>query len=191
MSDNRSMSLSTSFQERSNNQCELCTSDQDLSPYLVEPKLGQSDDDYVVTCARCHEEMNADQVNEDHWRCLNESIWSPVPAVQVISYRLLQRIGAPWTQDLLNMMYMDESTTEWAQATSEHVVHKDSNGHILQNGDTVILIQDLNVKGASFTAKRGTAVRKIILVAENEEHIQGKINGQTIIILTKYVKRSQ
>lgn len=184
------MSLSTSLQERSNNQCELCTSEPDLTPYLVEPKSGQSDDDYVITCAQCHEEINTAPLNEDHWRCLNESIWSAVPAVQVLSYRLLQQIGAPWTQDLLNMMYMDESTAEWAQSKSEQIVHKDSNGHILENGDTVILIQDLNVKGASFTAKRGTAVRKIILVADNEEHIQGKINGQTIIILTKYVKKS-
>ena len=184
------MSLSTSLQERSDNKCELCTAEQDLTPYLVEPKSGQSDDDYVVTCAQCVEEMNAEPLNQDHWRCLNESIWSTVPAVQVVSYRLLQQIGAPWTQDLLNMMYMDDPTTEWAQSTSEQVVHKDSNGHILQNGDTVILIQDLNVKGANFTAKRGTAVRRISLVQDNAEHIQGKINDQTIIILTKYVKKS-
>ena len=184
------MSLPTSLQERSDNKCELCTAEQDLTPFLVEPKSGQSDDDYVVTCASCAEEMNTNPLNQDHWRCLNESIWSGVPAVQVVSYRLLQQIGAPWTQDLLSMMYMDEPTTEWAQSKSEEIIHNDSNGHILQNGDTVTLVQDLNVKGAGFTAKRGTAVRKIILVADNEEHIQGKINGQTIIILTKYVKKS-
>jgi len=60
----------------------------------------------------------------------------------------------------------------------------------LAAGDTVTLIKDLNVKGAGFTAKRGTAVRGIALVADKAEHIEGKINGQQIVILTKFVKKS-
>ncbi|MCL4123405.1 UNVERIFIED_CONTAM: hypothetical protein GTU68_006733 [Idotea baltica] len=91
------------------------------------------------------------------------------------------------------MMYMDDATLEWAQALGagdeNAIIHKDSNGNILQNGDTVTLIKDLDVKGASFTAKRGTAVRRISLVMDNPEHIQGRINDQTIIILTKFVKK--
>jgi protein PhnA len=66
----------------------------------------------------------------------------------------------------------------------------DSNGTILEAGDSVTLIKDLNVKGANFTAKRGTVVRGIFLVADNPEHIEGKINGQQIVILTKFVKKS-
>jgi len=91
---------------------------------------------------------------------------------------------------LINMMYMEETTVEWAESSMDQVIHKDSNGHQLQNGDSVTLIKDLNVKGAGFTAKRGTAVRRISLVQDNPEHIQGRINDQTIIILTKYVKKS-
>jgi len=53
----------------------------------------------------------------------------------------------------------------------------------------VVLIKDLKVKGAGFTAKRGTAVRNISLVHDNAEHIEGKINGQKIVILTQYVKK--
>jgi protein PhnA len=47
----------------------------------------------------------------------------------------------------------------------------------------------LDVKGANFTAKRGTAVRNIRLVHDNPEQIEGKINGQGIVILTQYVKK--
>jgi protein PhnA len=69
------------------------------------------------------------------------------------------------------------------------VKHIDSNGSILENGDTVTLIKDLEVKGANFTAKRGTSVRNIRLVHDNPEQIEGKINGQGIVILTQYVKK--
>jgi protein PhnA len=91
------------------------------------------------------------------------------------------------------MLYLDEETQEWAQAlgSDDGVKHIDSNGNVLQPGDTVVLIQDLNVKGANFTAKRGTAVRRISLVADNPEHIEGRVNDQHIVILTKYVKKSK
>ena len=51
------------------------------------------------------------------------------------------------------------------------------------------LVKDLNVKGANFTAKRGTAVRGIAL-SSNPEHIEGKINGQRIVIISAYTKKS-
>ena len=52
------------------------------------------------------------------------------------------------------------------------------------------LIKDLPVKGAGFTAKRGTAVRGISLVADNAAHIEGRVEGQRIVILTAFVKKS-
>ncbi|WP_425439518.1 alkylphosphonate utilization protein [Puniceibacterium sediminis] len=69
-------------------------------------------------------------------------------------------------------------------------MHRDSNGVVLVQGDTVVLIKDLNVKGAGFTAKRGTSVRGISLVADNAEHIEGRVEGQRIVILTQFVKKS-
>ncbi|MCF8466543.1 MAG: alkylphosphonate utilization protein [Sneathiella sp.] len=68
--------------------------------------------------------------------------------------------------------------------------HLDSNGVALSSGDTVILIKDLNVKGAGFTAKRGTAVRSISLVPDNAAHIEGRVEGQQIVILTEFVKKT-
>jgi protein PhnA len=95
------------------------------------------------------------------------------------------------------MLYLDEDMLKWAQATGDGVMtddldikHIDSNGVVLQGGDTVVLIKDLEVRGAGFTAKRGTAVRGIRLVADNPEHIEGRVEGQQIVILTKFVKKS-
>ena len=93
------------------------------------------------------------------------------------------------------MLYLDDETLAWAQATGEgqededSIVHRDSNGNVLEAGDTVTLIKDLDVKGANFTAKRGTAVRNISLVPDNPEHLEGRVNGQQIVILTKFVKK--
>ena len=50
-------------------------------------------------------------------------------------------------------------------------------------------MKDLPVKGAGFTAKRGTAVRGITLVPDNAGHIEGRVEGQRIVILTEFVKR--
>ena len=51
------------------------------------------------------------------------------------------------------------------------------------------IIKDLEVKGAGFTAKRGTAVRNISLGSE-EGQIEGRVNGVKIVILTQFVKKS-
>jgi protein PhnA len=135
-------------------------------------------------------------MDPNHWRCLNESMWSEIPAVQVLSWRMLNRLKSNgWASDLLDMLYLDDVTLAWAKATGEDrekeeaIKHVDSNGVVLENGDTVVLIKDLDVKGANFTAKRGTAVRNIKLVHDNAEQIEGKVNGQGIVILTQYVKK--
>jgi protein PhnA len=62
------------------------------------------------------------------------------------------------------------------------VTHRDSNGVILEVGDSVVLIKDLKVKGSSMVAKQGTAVRNIRLDHDNAEFIEGKVDGQTIVI---------
>ena len=72
---------------------------------------------------------------------------------------------------------------------SEKVVHRDVNGNILENGDSVVLVKDLKVKGSNLVAKQGTAVRRISLDHENAEYIEGKVDGQHIVLVTKYVKK--
>lgn len=186
------MSISTALTERSESKCELCSATNDLAEYTVPPKNSENPEDQIVVCPTCLSQIESSgQLDVNHLRCLNESMWSQVPSVQVVSYRLLKALNSEgWAQDAIGMMYLDEATMEWAEEGADaKVVHKDSNGNILSNGDTVTLIQDLNVKGASLTAKRGVAVRRIRLDPDNAEYIEGKVDGQHIVILTKYVKK--
>ena len=194
------MSTEKTLHARSQSKCELCAATESLGVYEVAPNsnANANADECVLICEICREQIeNPEKVDLHHWRCLGDSMWSPLPAVQVMAWRMLTRLSAEsWSQDLLDMLYLDEELLAWAQATGEGqsdedvVKHVDSNGAVLEAGDTVTLIKDLNVKGANFTAKRGTAVRGISLVADNSEQIEGRVNGQQIVILTKFVKKA-
>ena len=192
------MSVEKELLARSGSKCEFCGSTDDLKVYEIPPTTNGKADGCVLVCETCLKQIESPEtMDANHWRCLNDSMWSSVPAVQVMAWRLLQRLsGESWSHDLLDMLYLDEETLAWAKATGEGVSqddvvkHIDSNGVVLQGGDTVVLIKDLDVKGGGFTAKRGTAVRGITLVADNPEHIEGRVNGQQIVILTKFVKKS-
>ena len=192
------MSIEEILKQRSSSKCELCGSTDNLAVYEVPPESKAKEDDSILLCKICQEQIDdPDKTDINHWRCLNDSMWSPVPAVQVMAWRMLTRLSdEDWPRDLLETLYLDDETLAWAQATGEgessedEIKHLDSNGALLEAGDTVTLIKDLNVKGANFTAKRGTAVRGISLVADNAEHIEGKVNGQQIVILTKFVKKA-
>ena len=192
------MSLEQDLIARANNQCELCQSTEQLTLFAVPAAPTAGLDGHALLCATCQSQINdSSTADSNHWRCLNDSMWSTEAPVQVLAWRMLYRLrGEGWPQELLEMMYLEEETQKWAKATELEdgevaILHKDANGNILEAGDTVTLIQDLNVKGAGFTAKRGTAVRRISLVADNAEHIEGKVNGQHIVILTKYVKKQK
>ncbi len=185
------MSISTNLRNRCDSKCELCSAENELQAYNVPPKTGETEDEQVAVCHKCATEVEkTSDWDVNHWRCLNDSAWNATPAVQVVAYRMLQHLNDEgWAQDLKEMMYMEDATREWAELGVNKVVHVDSNGNILQNGDTVTLIKDLNVKGSSLVAKRGTAVRRIRLDPNNANYIEGKVDGQHIVILTQYVKK--
>ncbi len=168
-------------------QCALCKA-EDATPVTVAPR-----DDEVALCATCLDGVGTGPKDGPHWQCLNEAIWSTTPAEQVLAYRLLKQLDAAWANDVLDMAYLEPEVQEWADAGlpgGDEAMHRDCNGAILQNGDSVTLIKALPVKGAGFTAKQGTAVRKISLDPNNAEHISGRVEGQKIVILTKFVKKS-
>lgn len=188
------MSIEQSLLDRAGSQCELCSSASDVSPFLVSPHSQLTVDTGVVLCATCKAQVEGSaELDANHWRCLNDSMWSQVPAVQVMAFRMLKRLaGEPWAQDLLDVMYMDDDTRKWAETKSadeDREPTRDSNGAILQAGDSVTLIKDLDVKGANFTAKRGTMVRGISL-SDNPEHIEGRVNGTRIVIIAAYTKKA-
>lgn len=192
------MSLRKDLEKRSGNVCELCGSENDLIVYHVPPNSNETLDDSILTCGVCHEQLeDVDKTEANHWRCLNDSMWSEHQAVQIVAWRMLSRLKSEgWPQDLLDMMYLDEDALEWAKALGEEaegdenaVIHRDVNGVQLQAGDSVVLIKDLKVKGSSMVAKQGTAVRRISLDRDNSEYIEGRVGAQQIVIVTKYVKK--
>lgn len=192
------MGLQRRLLARSNNQCELCTSSSNLSIYDVPPNAQQREEDSIIVCEKCAAQLNhKEELDRAHWACLNESMWSEVPAVQVVTWRLLHRLKeASWAAEAIDMMYFDDDTMAWAKASGDHenttevLFHRDSNGHVLQNGDKVVLIKSLDVKGSTVNARLGTVIHNIRLVPGNTDQIEGKIEGQTIVILTKYLKKN-
>jgi protein PhnA len=192
------VSIEEELHVRSESKCELCGAADNLGVYEVPPGSNGSADESVLICGTCREQIeNPEKVDVHRWRCLNDSMWSQVPAVQVMVWRMLKCLSSEgWPQELLDTLYLDENTQAWAEATGEGksdevtVKHVDSNGAVLNAGDAVTLIKDLPVKGASFTAKRGTVVRGISLVADNPEHIEGRVSGHHIVILTKFIKKA-
>lgn len=192
------MSLERTLKQRSNSKCELCSATENLTVFEVPSSPKGGAEGHILVCHTCQHQINEPETRDpNHWRCLNDSMWSTVPAVQVMAWRMLQRLkGEGWPQDLLDMLYMDDDLKAWAKAegdgvdTSNKLVHRDSNGAILQAGDNVVLIKDLKVKGSSLVAKQGTAVRRISLDHENAEYIEGKVDGQHIVIITKFVKKT-
>jgi len=192
------MSVLQTLEERSNSACELCTSKDDLKAYLLPPSLNENVDNSLLVCNTCLSQIEGHvEMDANHWRCLNDSMWSEHKAVQIMAWRLLQRMRHEgWPKELLDMMYLDDETLALARATGEHedeankIIHRDINGVILNAGDSVVLIKDLKVKGSSMVAKQGTPVRNIRLDPENAEYIEGKVDGQQIVIITKYVKKT-
>lgn len=163
--------------------CPLCTtSDVPLIPTAIP---GGPENASLDICALCGDP----ETPPDHFRAIASTMWSEDPAVQVLAARTLARLDTDWARDLADQLYLDDDTRAWADNVAEQSAHKDSNGQPLASGDTVVLIKDLNVKGAGFTAKRGTAVHRISLVADNAAQIEGRVEGQRIVILTEFVKK--
>jgi len=191
------MSVEKELFGRSISKCELCGGTSNLKVYEVPPVTTGGVDGSLLACATCISQVeNHEMTDANHWRCLNDSMWSEFKPVQAVAWRMLSRLRSEgWPQDLLDRMYLDEETLKWAKATgeglddSEKIIHRDVNGAILEAGDNVVLIKDLKVKGSSMVAKQGSAVRRITLDSENAEYIEGKVDGQHIVIITKYVKK--
>ena len=184
------MSISPELKQRHQEQCELCNSEIASHEYTVTPKNDDSIDNQVALCDTCLSKID-DKDASFYWRCLEGSIWSPEPSVQALSYRILQNYKEEdWASNLISTIDLDENVIQWALSSLEIPdVHKDAFGNILENGDNVVLTQALNVKGTSFTASKGTVVKRIKLVNDNVEQIEGKINEQTIVILCKFTKK--
>ena len=83
------MSTEKALHARSESKCELCGATESLGVYEVPPISNGSVDECVLICETCREQIkNPEKVDVHHWRCLNDSMWSQVPAVQVMAWRM-------------------------------------------------------------------------------------------------------
>lgn len=191
------MKLAEQLQKRSDNKCELCRAGETLKVYEVPPQSGTNEDTCIYICDNCEAQIERKApLDSSHWGFLPDRMWQEVPGIQVISWRMLNRLKEEsWAMESLDMLYLTDETLAWAKATGDHEneseidLHKDCNGALLRSGDTVVLTKSLDVKGSSLNAKMGTVVKNIRLVEENTGQIEGKIEGQVIVILTKYVRK--
>lgn len=191
------MKIEEILKDRSENKCELCAAAENLTVYEVQPQDSNSEENCLLLCEKCVTQIDKkEELDAAHWQCLTTSMWSEVPGVQVAAWRMLNRLrNESWAADALDMLYLDDERLSWARATGDHEsdgsvdLHKDANGTVLQAGDTIVLTKSLDVKGSTLNAKMGTVVKNIRLVADNTGQIEGKIEGQTIVILTKYVRK--
>ncbi len=191
------MTTEQSLLERSDSKCELCAATDNLTVYHVPPNSDESADQSILICDTCRGQIEKPETSDaNHWRCLNDSMWTPVPAVQVMAWRLLKSIKSEgWSEDLLEQLYLEDDVKSWAEAGASDAGDDadeptfDSNNAQLNAGDTVTLIKDLVVKGANFTAKRGTVVKNISLTS-NPKHIEGRVNGTRIVLVSAFLKKA-
>lgn len=190
--------LERALGERAGGRCELCGASERLRAYVVPPREPALDH-AVLVCAACAAQLaEGAALDETHWFCLKEAVWSEVPAVQVVCLRLLARLeSAGWASELRAQVWVPDEVQAWADAvpttraaeaeTETQTV--DSNGTPLATGDSVTLIKDLDVKGAGFTAKRGTLVKNIRLT-DDPTHVEGKVSGVAIVLKTQFLKKA-
>lgn len=168
--------------------CELCGAEGSLETL-----------DDVALCGVCASGVLEPKAAPDrHWTCLRDAIWSERPAVKVQCYRVLKRLGDhPLAGELLDQLFLDDADLALAERglkaegreEDQDVLTVDSNGTTLKEGDAVVLIKDLEVKGANFTAKRGTTVKGISLTGD-PKYVEGKVNGIRIVLVAAYLKKA-
>jgi len=104
--------LAKDLVRRSRAKCELCEADGvKLTVFEVPPESETvTADQCLFICETCREQIEKPKrMDTDHWRCLNNSIWSEVPAVQIMSARMLKRLAKQhWAEELLDQAYFDE-----------------------------------------------------------------------------------
>ena len=89
------MSTEQTLLQRSDSKCELCASEQNLTVYNLPPESEDSAEKSILLCDTCHRQIsNPETMDNNHWRCLNDSMWNPEPAVQVMAWRVLHYLSA-------------------------------------------------------------------------------------------------
>lgn len=160
--------------------CELCFSDDNCKQSIV------PNTDLTLTICHSCEENTKDLANSGgYWRCLEGSIWGDSVAVKMYAHYILSQLEQDWALDLKANIDKGDFEQHYQKQTQT----LDANNQPLSDGDSVTIIKDLDVKGTSFVAKRGTVVKNIHLT-DNPEQLEGRVNGTKIVLLSKFVRKA-
>lgn len=105
---------------RCKSHCELCDTHgvklviHEVAPVPKEPAL----DHCIFICENCNDQIKFPKRLEiNHWHCLHASIWSEVPAVQVMAVLMAKRISdkADFAEELLDQIYLEEPIQAWIE----------------------------------------------------------------------------
>jgi protein PhnA len=107
---------------RSRSHCELCSSNGVKLDVMEVPPISTEQephpDQCIFICECCREQIEKPKKMEaDYWRCLANTLYSEVPAVQVMAFRMLKRLAARevhWACELLEHAYLDNEVEAWA-----------------------------------------------------------------------------
>lgn len=105
---------------RSGSSCELCGADGiSLGIYEFPPVPRTPDyDRCLLICDVCREQLDSpSKMNADHWRCLNNTVWSDTAVIQALSIRMLKNIAREhnWAEDLLEQVFPDPEVEAMAE----------------------------------------------------------------------------
>ncbi len=116
--------LGKDLTRRSGSKCELCEASHmklqihEVPPVPIEPEL----DGCIFICNTCKDDVeqldrkSAKGLNRDHWRCLNTSVWSEIPAVQVMAVHILKQLDdTDWARDLMGSLYLVPEVEDWLE----------------------------------------------------------------------------
>ncbi|KEQ16369.1 PhnA protein [Endozoicomonas numazuensis] len=118
--------LGKNLARRASSKCELCeASGVPLKTYEVAPVPDEPDFEHcLMTCETCKDQLSLfenkpTKMNADHWRCLGKTVWSQVPAAQVMSVRILRQMSEPhpWAAETLEHVFLDPEIESWVQET--------------------------------------------------------------------------
>ncbi len=113
--------LGKDLARRARSKCEICeSSGVSLSIYEIAPVPSEPEyDSCLMICETCKTQLeNPKRLEPNHWRCLTKSVWSEVPAVQVVSLRQLRKLSQkqPWALEALEYAYPEPEIERWADA---------------------------------------------------------------------------
>ncbi len=113
--------LGKDLARRAKSKCEICAASAvPLAIFEVAPVPSEPDYDHcLMLCETCRTQLeNPKRQDPNHWRCLTKSIWSQIPAVQVVSLRELRKLAQKqdWAAEALENAYLTPDIEHWAEA---------------------------------------------------------------------------